>query len=157
MSTENDEIEQHIARQERAIELLRMSDNEYLGCRDRELKEIDDFLESCISRNSGGAMFIFGMSGTGKTTTVQHALSTCKEKNPQIRTLSISGSSFSTFKELAKELFESLVGMTDYRIPNLINKELMDYRKLCILMTSLFQKTSYTFVQFAIVIPLGFV
>ncbi|GBE60824.1 AAA domain-containing protein [Babesia ovata] len=90
------DFERQVALQKRAIHVLSPSDNEYLGCRDAEAESLVCIMERCVEDAVGGSVFVFGLSGTGKTTTVHHAVNQFMTTHPKVRKISVSGNSFSS-------------------------------------------------------------
>ncbi|UKK01848.2 CDC6-like ATPase [Theileria orientalis] len=114
-------LEKHIKDKKLAIDLLKVSDNTYMGYRDSELSKINEFVNGCVESNSGGSMFVFGMSGTGKTTTVEHALSTCLKKKNKIGTINMRGSTFISLKAFKTSFFKNVLKFKPSMISRMLN------------------------------------
>ncbi|UKJ90621.2 CDC6-like ATPase [Theileria orientalis] len=114
-------LEKHIKDKKLAIDLLKVSDNTYMGHRDSELSKINEFVKGCVESNSGGSMFVFGMSGTGKTTTVEHALSRCLKKKNKIGTINMRGSTFISLKAFKTAFFKNVLKFKPSMISRMLN------------------------------------
>ncbi|GFE54988.1 AAA domain [Babesia ovis] len=133
---------QMMALQKRAIELLRLSDNTYLGCRDEESRTLSDIIKSGIESNKGRAIFVFGVSGTGKTTTVTHVVSQFQRTHPDIDTVYMSGSSFVSPWNLIRSIFEDVTksrAVKSRLIRSDSKAKLLNYREVCSVLSTAFK------------------
>ncbi|AFZ79626.1 hypothetical protein BEWA_024750 [Theileria equi strain WA] len=135
-------VERHIKQQKLAIDLLNISNSVYLGCRDDELSQLNEFLNRPVEKQ-GKSMFVFGLSGTGKTTTVKHAVSEFTSDRKNIRSIYMTGSGYDSIKDFIIDLFDKLLGYPQKKTIKLLklaqNGKSIEYSKMCLLLTSLFR------------------
>ncbi|KAK1443813.1 cell division control protein 6-related protein [Babesia gibsoni] len=103
--------DKHLKLQERAIELLRLSDNTYLGCRDVEAATLHDCIKSAATKNLGGSIFLFGLSGSGKSTTANHVLKQYKLENPDVHIVCLTGSAFNSNYSVLQTIYRNILGV----------------------------------------------
>nr|BAN64560.1 conserved hypothetical protein [Babesia bovis] len=140
--------ERLISLQKRAIELLSLSSNVYLGCRDDESATLSDIIECGIRDKVGRAIFVFGVCGTGKTTTVNHVVSECLKGRSDINSVTISGSSYVSAWQVIQSIYDLVVKRRARRsdvVPNTSKSKLLNYRDVCSsLATAFSQAPRYT-------------
>ena len=59
-------------------QVLHTATPEHLPCREREIAEIQNFLEDHLNRQTAGSMYISGAPGTGKTASLLHIIDNLK-------------------------------------------------------------------------------
>ncbi|KAK1937520.1 hypothetical protein X943_002494 [Babesia divergens] len=138
-------FDEQIELQKRAIELLRLSDSSYLGCRDEEAGILREFIDSSAKNGVGGSIFVFGLSGTGKSTTVNHVIKKYKEENPDMCAVSVTGSGFSSWRDVVDTLVKRIVAkptknkiVPKYRVV----QDVMHYKRVIAALASLFTSAS---------------
>ncbi|ORM40850.1 Origin recognition complex subunit 1 [Babesia sp. Xinjiang] len=131
--------------QKKAIELLRLSDNTYLGCRDEEAESLRKIIESRVGAKAGGGVFVFGVSGTGKTTTVTHVVGRFDAGKPKLRKLYMSGTSYISTWHLLDSFYEMLIRCPTIRsrlLSNVPKTKKLSYREMVSALASAFKTTS---------------
>ncbi|XP_952031.1 CDC6-like ATPase, putative [Theileria annulata] len=125
-------LEKHINDKKLAIDLLKISDNSYVGFREHELNQLNSFLTKCIESKRGGGMFIFGLCGTGKTTTVQHALNVTSSKKG-VKTVFLKGSNYTSMKSFKNDFYQKVFGFSAKKALKTLNLasqgKVQDYAK----------------------------
>ncbi|GIX63837.1 CDC6-like ATPase [Babesia caballi] len=137
------EWERQLELQKRAIHLLRLSNTAYLGCREQEATALQEMMEWGARNGVGGSVFVFGLSGTGKTTTVNHVVKTIHSKYPRIHTVSMSGSSYDSTAGVIHAFFQEIKGVSranKFMFPgNSRTRRCFNYRQALAALTDAFQ------------------
>eukprot|EP00375_Theileria_parva_P002569 XP_765249.1 hypothetical protein [Theileria parva strain Muguga] len=128
-------LEKHINDKKLTIDLLKISDNSYVGFREDELNQLTSFLSKCIEDKKGGGMFIFGLCGTGKTTTVEYALKNLTSGKKGVKSAFLKGSNYTSMKSFKNDFYQKVLGFSAEKAHKTLNLasqgRVQDYSKFC--------------------------
>lgn len=105
--------EKQLELQKRVIELLRLSENKYVCGRSKEANDLETFIHSSVRKNRGGSVFVFGLSGTGKTTTVNHVLDNLDTKGLACSIIRMTASCVTTVSRFINQIYARINGLKD--------------------------------------------
>ncbi|CDR93993.1 hypothetical protein, conserved [Babesia bigemina] len=128
------DIQKQVELRKRAIDVLSYSHNEYLGCRDDEAESLRSILDRCVKDDVGGSVFVFGLSGTGKTTTVHHAVDQFISSNSKVRKMTMSGNSYTSAWHFVEFVYDRIARYTPPQKRAIMSaplgRKLLDYHQL---------------------------